>query len=193
MTPTETNSATKPDPVTTEGRKAWLRDNIHETEDGWAATEVTFQVPPGVTQDDLETHFDWWWEHHEDGGQLDEYEARLARIEQHLWPARTETGTDPETAAPSFTDYGGIWPAGGLLADGGQTWRNITNVPLTSAPSQFPGNPRQWSHLFELVTTEYSGESEPTPEPGVPNFTQPTGGHDAYSIGDRVLFEGGSV
>lgn len=35
----------------------------------------------------------------------------------------------------------------------------------------------------------YPDESEPT-EPDVPAFAQPTGGHNAYSIGELVLFEG---
>src|SRR5690606_32907700 len=34
-------------------------------------------------------------------------------------------------------------------------------------------------------------EPEPEPEePTYPDFEQPTGDHDAYSTGDRVLFEG---
>lgn len=43
--------------------------------------------------------------------------------------------------------------------------------------------------------TDYSSAwredgAEPSPEPSIPDFVQPTGAHDAYKKGDKVRFEG---
>lgn len=57
-----------------------------------------------------------------------------------------------------------------------------------------------WTVVEEVPEVEIDPE-EPTPvdpegedpapeEPSVPEFVKPTGGHDAYSVGDRVMFEG---
>ena len=73
--------------------------------------------------------------------------ARLARIEAHLWPPVDPDAEVPATV-PTMADYAGIWPAGQLLSDGGKVWRNATSVPLTTAPSDFPGAPSQWMRLF---------------------------------------------
>ena len=57
------------------------------------------------------------------------------------------------------------------------------------SPSDYPAG---WT----LVREEATPEPEPEPEPEVPaeetvpEFVQPTGAHDSYSIGDRVTFEG---
>ena len=92
----------------------------------------------------------------EAAARLDSIEDRLARIEAHLWPAPPDpTSTE---GVPTMADYEGIWPAGGLLLDGGKVWRNVTTVPLTTAPSDFPGAPSQWTRLF----VEH-GASEPEP------------------------------
>ena len=64
----------------------------------------------------------------------------------------------PDTV-PTMADYAGIWPAGQLLSDGGKVWLNVTSVPLTTAPSEFPGHPSQWTRLF----VEVSGGTEPEP------------------------------
>ena len=58
-----------------------------------------------------------------------------------------------------MADYAGIWPAGQLLSDGGKVWLNVTTVPLTTAPSGFPGAPSQWTRMF----VEVSGGAEPEP------------------------------
>ena len=63
---------------------------------------------------------------------------------------------------PTMADYAGIWPAGQLLSDGGKVWRNVTTVPLTTAPSGFPGQLSQWTHLFtEEVKTAPNEPSKP--------------------------------
>ena len=98
-----------------------------------------------------------------DAATLTDVLARLAHIEAHLWPAPP----DPTSTAgvPTMADYEGIWPAGGLLLDGGKVWRNITTVPLTTAPSGFPGVPSQWDRLF--VEVVLSPDPDPDPEPGI--------------------------
>ena len=93
-----------------------------------------------------------------DAARLDSIEARLARIEAHLWPPVDPDAEVPATV-PTMADYAGIWPAGQLLSDGGKIWRNVTSVPLTTPPSEFPGAPSQWARLF----VEVSGGAEPEP------------------------------
>ena len=105
---------------------------------------------------------------------------RVARIEAKLWPPQPDT--TPSTDVPTLAAYGGVWPAGGLLADGGKTWRNVSGVPLTTAPSDFPGTPSQWEHLFVLAA--------PATQP-VPPATAPAWSATAeYKIGDKVTRSG---
>lgn len=111
---------------------------------------------------------------------MDDLEARVARIEAHLWPA--DTDPQPETA-PTWADLGGVWPAGGLLLDGGVIYRNTSGVPLTTAPSSFPGTPSQWGHLFVVA----SESVDPDPDPTTPEWS-PDG--VSYEVGDLVTFEG---
>lgn len=63
----------------------------------------------------------------------------------------------------------------------GKKYESVINANVW-APDVYPAG---WS-LIEDSTTE--------PEPGgsddVPDFVQPTGAHDAYSIGDRVMYNG---
>ena len=104
--------------------------------------------------------------------------ARLERIETLLWPAPPDpTSTE---GVPTMADYGGVWPAGGLLLDGGKVWRNVTTVPLTTAPSGFPGTTSQWSHLFVEVTVI-------PPTPTAPAWS---GASVAYKVGDLVTYSG---
>lgn len=81
-----------------------------------------------------------------------------------------------------MADYNGVWPAGGLLFDGGKIWRNTSGVPLITPPSGFPGTPSQWRHLFVEVTTSAPDEWPP--------WVQPTGAHDAYPKDARVTHSG---
>lgn len=62
------------------------------------------------------------------------------------------------------------------VAHNGKIWRSTT-----------PAN------VWEPGVSGWREESSPDPETGevtVPDFVQPTGGHDAYNTGDRVTFEG---
>lgn len=73
-----------------------------------------------------------------DAATLTDVLARLERIEAHLWPP-ADPDADPPADVPTMADYAGVWPAGRLLLDGGKVWRNTTSIPLTTAPSGFPG------------------------------------------------------
>ena len=120
-----------------------------------------------------------------DAARLDSIEARLARIEAHLWPAPPDPTTT--TGVPTMTTYGGAWPAGGLLLDGGKVWRNVTTVPLTTAPSGFPGNPSQWTHLFSEVKIEPDQPPEPDEWPAWEPWDHV---RPLYQIGARVTHSG---
>lgn len=68
------------------------------------------------------------------------------------------------------------YPQGAVVQHGGKEW-----VSLTPANVWEPGV-SGWR--------EQTGDDPETGEPGVPEWVQPTGGHDAYNTGDRVTFEG---
>lgn len=110
-------------------------------------------------------------------GMLTDLQARLERIEAHLWPAPPDPATVDD--AP---EWSGIWPAGGLLRDGGRAWRNVTTVPLTSRPSEFPGTPEQWTHLFVEVVIS----TPPDPEPEWPQWRGEWSATADYLVGDHV-------
>lgn len=116
----------------------------------------------------------------EQDARLDDLAARIARIEATLWPAPDDP-SDPDDE--TISEFNGVWPAGGLIREDGTIWRNISGVPLTTAPSGFPGNPSAWVHLFVAVISE-------TTEPTVAAWVQPTGAHDAYGLGDQVTHGG---
>ena len=107
--------------------------------------------------------------------QLDDIRERIARIEAKLWPPQPDT--TPSADVPTMSGYGGIWPAGALLSEGGKVWRNISGVPLTTAPSGFPGAPSQWEHLFVQVPPVTT-----TQAPGIPVWSATAD----YKVGDKV-------
>lgn len=111
---------------------------------------------------------------------LDDHESRIVRIEGHLWPAQP----DPETLEEA-PEWSGEWPAGGLLRDSGRVWRNVTTVPLTSRPSEFPGTPEQWSHLFVEVVIG-TVDPDPDPDPVWPNWRGEWDAAATYAVGDHV-------
>lgn len=112
---------------------------------------------------------------------LTDLAARVARIEAKLWPPQPDT--TPAASVATLAAYGGVWPVGGLLVDGGKTWRNISGVPLTTAPTAFPGGPERWSHLFVLAA--------PATQPPPPAGTIPDWSATAtYAIGDKVTRNG---
>lgn len=68
------------------------------------------------------------------------------------------------------------YPQGAVVTHDGKEW-----VSLTPANVWEPGV-SGWR--------EQAGDDPETGEPEVPEWVQPTGGHDAYNTGDRVTFEG---
>ena len=113
-----------------------------------------------------------------DAARLDGLNERVARIEAHLWPAPT---TVP-TTVPTWAELAGVWPAGGLVLDGGTVYRNISGVPLTTPPSGFPGSPSAWGHLFKTETAP----TTPPEQPATPAWAEGV----AYKVGDIVTFNG---
>lgn len=107
---------------------------------------------------------------------LDGIEDRLARIEAKLWPPQPDT--TPSTSVSTLAAYGGVWPAGALLLDGGKTWRNVSGVPLTTAPTSFPGDPDKWTHLFVLAPAA----TQPPTAPAVAAWSATA----TYAVGDKV-------
>lgn len=113
---------------------------------------------------------------------LTDLQARVERIEAHLWPPAPPTPPGETPTAPTWAVYGGVWPAGGLLADGGTVWRNVSGVPLTTPPSGFPQPATQWGHLFTAEVT--------APPAGPQPWKQPGGAQDAYPKDALVTHKG---
>lgn len=162
---------TDPHPGHVEGFEFWttllVRDGLPVRQ--WQSRELTEE----------EIH-----RRHEQAARLEELEERVRHLESAVWPPDPDPEPDAPINAPTWGDYGGIWPNGQLLSDGGAVWRNTSGVPLTTPPSGFPGQPSQWAHLFMGVTT-----ADPDPD-GPPEWVAPIGGHDAYMTGDRVTYQG---
>lgn len=76
----------------------------------------------------------------------------------------------------------------------GQTYESVIDAN-TYSPASYPAG---WILVSAEVTPgpEVPAEPDPEPEPdapaeeAVPEFAQPSGAHDAYQVGDQVLFEG---
>lgn len=122
-----------------------------------------------------------------EGAAIADLRTRLAAVEAHLWPP------DPEPVDPVPGDYppfAGIWHPGTIISDGGTLWRNVSGVPLTSAPSEFPGDPSRWAHLFVEVAT--APEEPETPDPTYPQWRGEWSATAEYVVGDHVT-RGGVV
>ena len=122
---------------------------------------------------------------------LDDLIARVALIEAKLWPADPDPEPDAPIDAPTWGDYNGVWPNGQLLSDGGTTWRNTSGVPLTTRPSEFPGQPSQWGHLF-VEAAAADPDPEPDPDPEWPQWRGEWSADATYAVGDHVT-RGGVV
>ena len=118
-----------------------------------------------------------------EAARLDDIRARLERLERAVFGEAPDEPTSPDD--PSVKDWaawGGVVPAGGLLLDvDGVVYRNVTDVPLTTPPSGFPGAPARWRHLWLPVL----GEPD---DPGAD--AEPWAAGVAYEVGDSVTYEG---
>src|SRR5699024_7723731 len=93
-----------------------------------------------------------------------------------------------EAVPPEFMQPTGAHDAyqiGDRVSWNGIVWRSTIEGNVWT-PQDYP---QGWAEEASLPEGQ---EPEPEPvEPGAyPEWTAPTGGHDAYSIGDEVLFEG---
>lgn len=108
--------------------------------------------------------------------------------------------TDPAKALPFIALSTSPYGKGECCTEGGKIYRSTIDNNVW-APSAYP---QGWEEVsidagpIEPDTEEPGGgevvEPEPKPEPEepetYPEFVQPTGAHDAYQIGDRVLYNG---
>lgn len=112
---------------------------------------------------------------------LIDIENRLERIENKLWPPSEEISDPESTDIPEWNDFNGVWPNGQVLRDNGTIWKNVSGVPLTSKPSDFPGDPSSWTHLFIAVLG-----TETPPSEGA----EPWSAQASYQVGDIVEHNG---
>lgn len=110
--------------------------------------------------------------------------------------------TDPAKALPFVAISTSPYGVGECCTEGGKIYRSTIDNNVW-APSAYP---QGWTEVniddgpAEGAPTEQpeqggeTTEPEPKPEPEEPEtyleFVQPTGAHDAYQIGDRVLYNG---
>lgn len=102
--------------------------------------------------------------------------------------------TDPAKALPFVALSTSPYMTGDCCTEGGKTWRSTTDSNVW-APSAYP---QGWEEVG-AEDTDDSGKTDPEPEPEpepeepeetYPEWVQPTGAHDAYTIGDRVTYQG---
>ena len=101
--------------------------------------------------------------------------------------------TDPAKAKPYVTPQGtrGMYQTGDVCTEGGKLYRSTMENSVWE-PSAYP---QGWEEIDISggVISQPEEPEEPTPEPEepkYPDFIQPTGAHDAYHIGDRVIYNG---
>ena len=101
--------------------------------------------------------------------------------------------TDPAKAKPYVTPQGtrGMYQIGDVCTYNGVIYRSTMDNNVWQ-PSAYP---QGWEEIDISggVISQPEEPEEPTPEPEepkYPGFIQPTGAHDAYHIGDRVIYNG---
>lgn len=97
---------------------------------------------------------------------------------------REESFPDPETV-PDFVQPTGAHDAyntGDQVMIGGAVWESVIDGNVWSPID----NPEGW----KIVDEPEPEEEGPEEDTGPAEWVQPTGGHDAYNTGDRVMFEG---
>lgn len=117
---------------------------------------------------------------------VDDHEARLSRIETHLWPTPPDPTTPSDASEWGDLDEPNRWPNGGLLLDtDGKVYRNISGSILTTPPSGFPGGGAAWiGNLFVVAL-------DPDPEPTTPDgYVGPWSAQASYAVDDVVDKDG---
>ena len=133
---------------------------------------------------------------------LQVYDSTVYTQEPEELPAQWgfKWSTDPAKALPFIALSTSPYGKGECCTEGGKVYRSTIDNNVW-APSAYP---QGWEEVsidagpIEPDTEEPGGdeviEPEPKPEPEepetYPEFVQPTGAHDAYQIGDRVLYNG---
>lgn len=133
---------------------------------------------------------------------LQVYDSTIYTQEPEELPAQWgfKWSTDPAKALPFIALSTSPYGKGECCTEGGKVYRSTIDNNVW-APSAYP---QGWEEVsidagpIEPDTEEPGGgeviEPEPKPEPEepetYPEFVQPTGAHDAYQIGDRVLYNG---
>lgn len=105
-------------------------------------------------------------------------ESAMSSIDKVVKDLATVSGRDLSDFAHWVQPTGAhdSYPVQSIVAHGGKSWES-----LLSANVWEPGV-SGWA--------EKAPEEHPPEEPFTPEWVQPTGAHDAYQIGDSVMFEG---
>lgn len=120
---------------------------------------------------------------------LQPYDSTIYTAEPEELPAQWGFywSTDPAKALPFIALSTSPYMIGDCCTENGKTWRSTIDNNVWS--------PSSYAQGWEEVTGEET--TEPDPDPGTdpapetyPEWVQPTGGHDAYSKGDRVTYQG---
>lgn len=116
---------------------------------------------------------------------LQVYDSTIYPQEPEELPAQWgfKWSTDPAKALPFVALSTSPYNKGDCCTEGGKTWRSKIDNNVHS-PSAYPQG-------WQDVATEEGVIPEPEqPSEQPPEWKQPTGGHDAYKIGDRVTYNG---
>ena len=119
---------------------------------------------------------------------LQVYDSTVYAQEPEELPAQWgfKWSTDPSKALPFIALSTSPYMVGDCCMEGGKTWRSKIDNNV-HAPSAYPAG---WQ---DVATEEGGGGTVTPPEPQPeqpPEWKQPTGGHDAYKVGDRVSYKG---
>lgn len=110
-----------------------------------------------------------------------------------------EQAASNPTAVPAWvdpgTDHAKMYHQGDVVRYGDKFVRSTHPGLNHWAPGTLAFDGRIWEIIgtVEETTPERDADQdagETAPEPEVPEYKQPSGGHDAYKIGDRVRFNG---
>lgn len=128
---------------------------------------------------------------------LQVYDSTVYTQEPEELPAQWgfKWSTDPSKALPFIALSTSPYMVGDCCTEGGKVWRSLIDNNV-HAPSAYP---QGWQDVATdgdgggTVTPDQTPEPQPEPEQPSeqpPEWKQPTGGHDAYKVGDRVTYNG---